>query len=288
VSPTSSRSRLPILAYHNVEDGERVRFSIQMRLLSRLGYRTIIFADLVSLVRRGKTLPTKTIVLTFDDGTVDHHRNVLPILKEFGLVATFFVSPGLMGTEKWMIKYAVTKSRDWFDDDPRLRSREGMNSAPRKFSHLSWDEVLEMHRAGQEIGSHGLMHSFLTGIPLAEAEREIRLSRELLATRLGKPVRTFCYPFGDWNGAVQGVVRAAGYQGACVTAPSSTADVRFDDLFVLGRVPANTEMPTWAFWLVISGADSLRRRITRLPGMALLLQVRRNLRSAIRRRKSRT
>jgi peptidoglycan/xylan/chitin deacetylase (PgdA/CDA1 family) len=259
-----------------------------MRLLSRLGYRTIIFADLVSLVRQGETLPTKTIVLTFDDGTVDHHRNVLPILKEFGLVATFFVSPGLMGTEKWMIKYAATKSRDWFDDDPRVRLRGGMNSAPRKFSHLSWDEALEMHRAGQEIGSHGLMHSFLTGIPLAEAEREIRLSRELLATRLGKPVRTFCYPFGDWNGAVQGVVRAAGYQGACVTVPSSTADVRFDDLFVLGRVPANTEMPMWAFWLVISGADSLRRRITRLPGMAPLVQVRRNLRDASRRRKSRT
>lgn len=288
MNPASSRSRLPILAYHNVEDGERVRFCIQMRLLSRLGYRTITFADLVSLVRQGKTLPTKTIVLTFDDGTVDHHRNVLPILKECGLVATFFVSPGLMGTEKWMIKYVVTKSRDWFDDDPRLRSREGMNSAPRKFSHLSWDEVLEMHRAGQEIGSHGLMHSFLTGIPLAEAEREIRLSRELLATRLGKPVRTFCYPFGDWNGAVQGVVRAAEYQGACVTASGSTADVRFDDYFALGRVPANTEMPMWAFWLVISGADFMRRRIMRLPGMAPLVQARRNLRDASRRRKSRT
>lgn len=288
MTPMPGRKYLPILMYHNVEDGERARFHIQMRLLSRLGYRTILFADLVTLVRGGMGLPAKSVVLTFDDGTVDHCRNVLPTLKEFGLVGTFFVSPGLMGTEKWMIKYAAAKSRDWFDDDPKLRSREGTNSTPRKFSHLSWDEVLEMHRAGQEIGSHGLMHSFLTGIPLAEAEHEIWHSGELLAARLGGPIKTYCYPFGDWNFAVREVVKAAGYLGACVTEPSSTADVCFDDPFSLGRIPANTEMPMWAFWLVISGADFLRRRITRLPGMAPLLQVRRNLRSAIRRRKSRT
>lgn len=274
--------RIPILMYHNVEDPARERFRCQMRLLTRLNYRTIVFADLVSAVRERRILPEKTVVLTFDDGTVDHYRNVFPVLRAYGLVGTFFVSPGLMGTTKWMIKHGDAKSRDWFDDVPRQVLNEGKGSVPRKFCHLSWDEALEMHRAGQEIGSHGLTHPFLTGIPLAEAEWEIRSSSEQLAACLGGLITTFCYPFGDSNVAVREVVRRAGYRGACVTAPTSTCEVLFDDLFALGRVPANTEMPMWAFWLVISGADFFRRRISRLPGMASILQVRRDLRKALR------
>ncbi|CBE67305.1 protein of unknown function [Candidatus Methylomirabilis oxygeniifera] len=267
--------------YHNVEDPARERFRVQMRLLSRFGYRTIVFADLVSQVREGRTIAAKTVVLTFDDGTADHYRNVFPTLEEFGLVGTFFVSPDLIGTTKWMIKYGDTKSRVWFDEVPGQCSKRG-DSAPRKFCHLSWDEVVKMHHAGQEIGSHGLTHPFLTGIPLSEAEREIYRSSEQLAASLGGPISTFCYPFGDWSMAVRETVRAAGYRGACVTAPTSTCEVSFDDLFTLGRLPANTEMPMWAFWLVISGGDFFRRRINRLPGIEPIFQLRRDLRRALR------
>ena len=47
----------------------------------------------MSVLRR--TIPAKTVVLTFDDGSISQLRNVGPLLKELGFAATFFITEGL-------------------------------------------------------------------------------------------------------------------------------------------------------------------------------------------------
>ena len=47
----------------------------------------------MSVLRR--TIPAKTVVLTFDDGSISQLRNAGPLLKELGFAATFFITEGL-------------------------------------------------------------------------------------------------------------------------------------------------------------------------------------------------
>jgi peptidoglycan/xylan/chitin deacetylase (PgdA/CDA1 family) len=54
----------------------------------------------------------------------------------------------------------------------------------------------------------------LTGLPPAEAVRELARSRAVLQERLGLPIRAFAYPYGDCDPALAHLVGACGYTHA--------------------------------------------------------------------------
>jgi peptidoglycan/xylan/chitin deacetylase (PgdA/CDA1 family) len=102
----------PILVYHRVvAPGDPLAglrchlgmavtaasFEAQMRHLAR-HYRVLPLADLVAALARHETLPHSSVALTFDDGYEDNHRVAYPILKQYGLHATFFLATGFIGT----------------------------------------------------------------------------------------------------------------------------------------------------------------------------------------------
>ena len=84
-------------------------------------------------------------------------------------------------------------------------------------SLMNETQVKEWLAAGHEIGSHTLTHPFLTRLSLVKAREEICASKKKLEDRFGRPIRHFCYPYGDWNLAVRDLVIAAGYGTACTT-----------------------------------------------------------------------
>ena len=47
--------------------------------------------------QRGKHLPDKPIVITFDDGYKDNHDFAYPIMKEYGYTGTIFVVSKAIG-----------------------------------------------------------------------------------------------------------------------------------------------------------------------------------------------
>lgn len=65
-----------------------------------------------------------------------------------------------------------------------------------------------------EIGAHSMTHPKLAAIPLAEAAKEIRESKQWIERVTGKPCAMFCYPKGNQNGAVRKAVQDAGFRGA--------------------------------------------------------------------------
>jgi len=65
-------------------------FALQLDTLAT-GSLPIGWAELVEALEDGRTLPRDAVLLTFDDGLVDHHRTVLPTLVERGLAGLFFV-----------------------------------------------------------------------------------------------------------------------------------------------------------------------------------------------------
>jgi peptidoglycan/xylan/chitin deacetylase (PgdA/CDA1 family) len=56
-------------------------------------------------------------------------------------------------------------------------------------------------------------HPFLTRLSAAQAREEIAGNKKKLEDRFSRPVRHFCFPYGDWNPAVRDLVAAAGRWG---------------------------------------------------------------------------
>lgn len=104
-----------------------------------------------------KAIPSKTVVLTFDDAVKSHLTVVAPLLKQYGFRATFFI------TQKWM------EDQEYF---------------------LTWDEVAKIHKMGFEIGNHSWTHSDFgkpESGPKLGAELEL-VEKELAKVGVPKPV----------------------------------------------------------------------------------------------------
>jgi peptidoglycan/xylan/chitin deacetylase (PgdA/CDA1 family) len=124
--------------------------------------------------------------ITFDDGEQSQHRYALPLLAEHGISATFFVTPGLIGTE--------AKS-------------------------LGWDQLREVSAAGHSIQSHGWSHKFLTLCSRQELVHELRASKESLEDHIGRVVQGISVPGGRWNRQVAKAAAWAGYEQLYVSDP---------------------------------------------------------------------
>ncbi|CAM5472231.1 polysaccharide deacetylase [Streptomyces avidinii] len=137
--------------------------------------------------------------LTFDDGYTDFLTRALPLLRRYDCTATLFVLPGRLGVDNvW---------------DPL---------GPRK-PLLTAEGIREAAAAGQEIGSHGLLHQDLTAAPDDVLQQELRGSRELIRELTGTLPAGFCYPYGHLDARVVAATRDAGYAYACAIDPGRLA-----------------------------------------------------------------
>jgi peptidoglycan/xylan/chitin deacetylase (PgdA/CDA1 family) len=193
-------SGMPWLMYHKL--GPRPR---GVRLKGLYIGRPLFERQLAELQRAGFTTPAygspsaqegkadRRIALTFDDGFANVFQHGLEPLARHGYRAMVFLVPDLIG-----------RFNDWEIQEGEAR-QPLMDDA----------QIKEWLAAGHEIGSHTLTHAFLTRLSLQQAREEIAASKKKLEDRFGRPVRHFCYPYGDWNPAVRDLVMAAGYETAC-------------------------------------------------------------------------
>lgn len=93
-------SDLTIVMYHYVRDLNRTRypairgrqtteFRFQVKHFLR-EYTPVSMAEVVHCVRTGDQLPRNAILLTFDDGYIDHYVTCFPILLDAGISGAFF------------------------------------------------------------------------------------------------------------------------------------------------------------------------------------------------------
>jgi len=79
---------------------------------------------------------------------------------------------------------------------------------------LSWQEVLEMSRAGIQFGAHSVTHPALDKLPTARAEWEISQSKRDIERRLGVEVTSFAYPNGSFHRQIVKCVKNSGFSCA--------------------------------------------------------------------------
>jgi peptidoglycan/xylan/chitin deacetylase (PgdA/CDA1 family) len=170
--------------------------------------------------------PGRTIAITFDDGYVNVLRHGIAPLAENGFKAIQFLVADLIGRRnEWDI---------------------ALGEAPETMMDAA--QVREWLAAGHDIGSHTLSHPFLTKISREQAREEIGASRKKLEDLFGRPIRHFCYPYGDWNEAIRDLVAEAGYATACTTNPGvNTAAVPpFELKRVTARYPSRNLKAIWS------------------------------------------
>ena len=192
-APPADSVRVPILVYHSVMphhpgqtaeqrvlDVDDSVFVAQMRYLVDSGYHVVSLAALVDALEGRDTLPSRAVVLTFDDGWENQYAHAFPILRRFGVTATFFVFTTPIGTDRKV---------------------------------MTWEQLRELQDAGMTIGSHTRTHPVLPDYHAA-LHNEVAMSREDIKEHLGRAPDFFAYPFGAWDSASAAWARTAGYRAA--------------------------------------------------------------------------
>lgn len=243
-------SRLPILAYHNVDRppaGVRLarlyvtpeQFERQMWTLQRFGLRGVSVSD--GLVALSTNDSRTSVILTFDDGYVDNLEHAAPILKKYGFTATCYVVANCIGAHNvWDSDYLGVKKPT-----------------------MNMTQLQAWLAAGMEIGSHTCTHPRLDQLDPATAAQEIENSRTVLTSTLGTSINHFCYPYGRFNESTAALVKRAGYRSAVASLRGIAR--REDDVFRLPRASIHGDGGWIKFLLkVMTGYEDRYRRKVRV------------------------
>lgn len=188
---------IPILMYHQLKvldasadettrtwtvNPEQLR--AQLDYVQAHGFHTITLPQMLNFFESGAPLPTRPIVLTFDDAWIEHYTFAFAELQKRGMVGVFFV--------------------------PTAFAQAGGQQ------RLDWDKVLQMDHAGMDIESHTINHVDLTKANLDEVRHQLVDAKKILEGKLGHPVIGFAYPYGAYNPQVVTATRDAGYKAAVI------------------------------------------------------------------------
>ncbi len=192
-------------------------FEGMLKLLREQGYTTVTSSELWWTLDRGGPLPAKPIQLTFDDGYADASSVVLPLLKQYGFVGTFFITVNLVG-------------------------RPG---------YLTRQQVRELTDAGMDVQSHAMDHVSMAALSAAQQRYQMCTARTFLGAWTGTDVRHFAYPSGDYNGDSSGALASCGYLTAYKKAGGSYQSQ--GAMFLLQRSRVHGQQGVGAILLALRG-----------------------------------
>ncbi|HCC00465.1 MAG TPA: polysaccharide deacetylase [Ruminococcaceae bacterium] len=187
---------LPIIMYHEVKTQRfhslaisRSEFAQDMAWLKKENYTPISMQTLIGYVHGKNALPSKPIILTFDDGYLNNYTYAYPILKQYGYPAVLSV---------------IGKDTDNFSAFP---------SQNENYAHMTWDQLREVQQSGIfEIENHTYdLHAMgkgkrfgckkLPGESLPHYQKaltqDIQTCQEKIQNTIGTSPTTFTYPYGN-------------------------------------------------------------------------------------------
>ena len=108
-------------------------------------------------------------------------------------------------------------------------------------SFANWDEINSIKAPNISFGSHTMNHPLLTNEQTNVVENEIYESKEIIERKTGRKVLHFCYPNGNYNDEIKGIVSRS-YKSACTTEAGFIS--KESDIYSLNRIGINEEMLT--------------------------------------------
>lgn len=221
----TKKYEIPVIMYHRVikdksESGvhgiyvTETDFEKHLKYLKEHNYETITFSDLLdNNYKKRFDHNKKQIILTFDDGYCDNYNYAFPLLKKYGFKCVIYLLSHL-NYNKWDV--------------------DNEENPEQKFELMTLDMIKEMENYGIEFGGHTKTHPKLATLSKEEIEKEIYDSKEVLEQKLGHPLISFAYPYGNLNELAKQIVKKAGYFFAVAT---DSGDICFSqDLFQIRRI----------------------------------------------------
>lgn len=193
VAAIRSRKDVPVLCYHQIRDlrstdSKRAQdyivspsvFAAQMKLLADSGYTAILPDVLYDYKKYGISLPSKPVLIQFDDADLSQFDVAKPILDKYKFKATFFIMTVVLG----------------------------------KKGYMSADQVKQLSDEGHIIGSHTWDHKNVKTYTEEDWVTQVDKPSQKLQQITGKRVDYFAYPFGlmDHKGAEE--LHARGFKAA--------------------------------------------------------------------------
>jgi peptidoglycan/xylan/chitin deacetylase (PgdA/CDA1 family) len=202
------RSQCVVIIYHRILTSEEyhqgrsgvlvTEFQRQMRYIAA-NFTCLSLTTLGEFVKQRESPPPNSVVITFDDGYLDNYALAFPILRKHGLKATFFVCPGMIGSQCsfwWdrldgiiengpatsfefhnrairlgtpkqksrakhiLLNYILEREREAGQIIDELQAALGVKTNCAGLPRLmEWKQLQEMQEAGMEIGAHTMTHA---------------------------------------------------------------------------------------------------------------------------------
>ena len=230
-----AKQQVPILCYHQVRDWKSsdsqsakdyiipvATFKAHMKMLADSGYHSVLPDQVYNYLTKGTALPSKPIMLTFDDTDLDQFTVAAPEMKKYGFKAVYFimtVSIGRMGRTKYM----------------------------------SSDQIKQLSDAGNVIGSHTYDHKNVKKYVAEDWVTQIEKPTKRLEEITGKKIEYFAFPFGLWNKEAIPQLKKRGFKAAFILATSRDEN---DPLFTIRRIIAS------GYWSAKSLNNSIKNSFT--------------------------
>ncbi|WP_345225952.1 polysaccharide deacetylase family protein [Hymenobacter koreensis] len=210
-----ARPQVPILCYHQIrnwtaKDSKGAKdyivpvdaFKKQIQMLADSGYHTILPDQLYAYLTTGAPLPSKPVMLTFDDTDLDQFTVAKPVMDKYGYKGVFFVMTVSLGRPRYMSKAQVKQLSD----------------------------------EGHVIGSHTWDHHNVKKYQGEDWVTQIEKPTKTLQEITGKEIKYFAYPFGLWNPEAIPQLKQRGMVAAFVLAEKRDQQ---DPLFTIRRIIAS-------------------------------------------------
>lgn len=173
-----NRKKLLVVMYHGITVQEYTPpiwtqlpltiFRRQLEFLLR-HYQPVSLQTVVSSLYDNRPLPERAVLITFDDGLRNNFRHAFPVLQQFGIPATIFLTVNLIGTRQLL----------WFDELFFLMQSALLQERPVSFplpaaekllqDNRLWDAYLVMVESLKRCGPYHrnlIMHQLRTALPL--------------------------------------------------------------------------------------------------------------------------
>jgi len=211
-APTEARPQVPILCYHNIKDVQGksspdytltiALFDAQIKMLADSGYHSVLPDQLYDYLTKGTALPSKPIMLTFDDSHEEHYSVAAPELEKYGFKGVFFVMTIPIGKPRYMTA-----------DQIKSLSDRGHVVGCHTWDHQNVKKLAAGNPVVAKLVNTAKFKD--AGAQVAEAwNLELTKPKAKLEAIVGKPVEYFAYPFGAWDYAATNELKKGGVKAA--------------------------------------------------------------------------
>ncbi|HBE41741.1 MAG TPA: hypothetical protein DDW27_11160 [Bacteroidales bacterium] len=239
----ADKPQIVVLMYHKISCGQasnlyersKEEFEKDLKYLINNNISIISFSDLENIKKAGKMPARHSAIITFDDGDRSWYDIAVPLLKRYGMKATFFLWVEKIGSNSFLNRYEI-----------------------QYISNISYQSGIKPFVFGSHSYSHPFLHSGKSNFATPEEYNlflnwELSRSKECIEELTPGEVTILALPYGDGAGD-PGIIAAAQqnrYKFIRTSRNDAIGDISGLDLFNIPSLPmlANTEQDEIGYYL---------------------------------------